>query len=95
MHQERTSTRKQISMATIPSRPTSGNGTPTEAVRLYSTKAAADLLGMSDDWVRDRIKDGSLRAVELGTSRQKWRVRADDLQAFIDARTDQTPAVAA
>ncbi|AOY72012.1 hypothetical protein ARZXY2_2481 [Arthrobacter sp. ZXY-2] len=50
---------------------------------------------MSDDWVRARIKDGSLRAVEMGTGRQKWRVRADDLQRFIDARTDQTPAVAA
>ena len=82
-------------MATIPSRPTSGNGSPTEAVRLYSTKAAADLLCMSDDWVRARIKDGTLRAVEMGTGRQKWRVRADDLQAFIDARTDQAPAVAA
>ncbi|WOH20158.1 helix-turn-helix domain-containing protein [Paenarthrobacter sp. GOM3] len=82
-------------MATIPTRPTLGNGAPTEAVRLYSTKDAAELMGMSDDWVRARIKDGSLRAVELGSSRQKWRVRADDLQAFIDARTDQTPAVAA
>lgn len=60
-----------------------------EAVRLYSVAAAADLLGgVSTDYVYARIDDGSLRAVELGTdTRSKKRVRADDLQAFIDART--------
>jgi len=58
-----------------------------EAVRLYSVKAAADVLGTSDDYVYDRINDGSLRTVELGSTRSKQRVRADDLQAFIDART--------
>ncbi|PWC05396.1 hypothetical protein DCE94_03740 [Agromyces badenianii] len=60
---------------------------PAEAVRLYSVAAAAKVLDVSDDYVYARIKDGSLRAVELGDSRAKLRVRADDLQAFIDVRT--------
>ncbi|GAA1048468.1 helix-turn-helix domain-containing protein [Arthrobacter russicus] len=63
-----------------------------EAVRLYSTRKAAEVLDMSPGWVRARIHDGSLRAVEFGSSREKWKVRADDLQAFIDARTDKAPA---
>lgn len=58
-----------------------------ETVRLYSVVRAAEILGTSDDYVYDRINEGKLRAVELGTGRAKQRVRADDLQAFIDART--------
>lgn len=58
-----------------------------EAVRLYSVKSAAEVLDTSIDYVYDRIKDGTLAVVELGSSRSKQRVRADVLQAFIDART--------
>ncbi len=58
-----------------------------EAVRLYSVKSAAAVLDTSVDYVYDRIKDGSLSVVELGSGRVKQRVRADVLQAFIDART--------
>lgn len=65
--------------------------TTLEAVRLYSVAATAALLDVSDDYVYDRIKDGSLRAVELGSGRPKQRVRADDLQAFIDGRTFGAP----
>ncbi|WP_168404740.1 helix-turn-helix domain-containing protein [Arthrobacter silvisoli] len=49
---------------------------------------AAEVLGVSKHYVQDRIKDGELRIVELGSNiRAKLRVRADDLQAFIDGRT--------
>lgn len=58
-----------------------------EAVRLYSVAAVADLLGVSRQWVYDRINGGQIRVVELGDERSKQRVRADDLQAFIDGRT--------
>lgn len=61
--------------------------TTLEAVRLYSVAAVADLLGVSRQWVYDRINGGQIRVVELGDARGKQRVRADDLQAFIDART--------
>jgi len=58
-----------------------------EAVRLYSVAAVADLLGMSRGWVYERISKGELAVVELGSTRAKQRIRADVLQAFIDART--------
>jgi predicted DNA-binding transcriptional regulator AlpA len=59
----------------------------TDAVRLYSVAAVAEHLGMSRVWVYAQINTGKLRTVELGSTRAKTRVRSDDLQAFIDART--------
>lgn len=61
----------------------------TEAVRLYSVSTVAERLDMSREWVYDRIADKSLPVVNLaaGTSKSKMRVRADDLQVFIDARS--------
>lgn len=58
-----------------------------ETVRLYSVASAATVLETSTDYVYDRIKEGALPVVELGSTRAKQRIRADDLQAFIDART--------
>lgn len=58
-----------------------------EAVRLYSVAKVAEILETGDDFVYSRIKDGSLPAVQLGTGRSKQRIRADDLQVFIDQRT--------
>lgn len=58
------------------------------AQRLYTVADAAAQLDTGKDYVYDRIKAGDLRIVELGTNtRKKIRVRADDLQLFIDART--------
>lgn len=65
--------------------PTSGQE---PAQRLYAVDDAAAQLGVGRDYVYDRIKTGELRSVELGTEkRSKLRVRADDLQRFIDGRT--------
>jgi excisionase family DNA binding protein len=59
-----------------------------EAVRLYSTAQAAELMNVSSDYVEKQVHSGRLRVVELGTDlRQKWRIRADDLMDFIEART--------
>jgi excisionase family DNA binding protein len=58
-----------------------------EAVRLYSVRSAAERLQTSVDYVYDRIKDGSLGVVELGSGRAKQRIRADVLQKFIDDRS--------
>jgi len=63
-----------------------------ETVRLYSVRSVAERLEMSRQWVYDRITAGDIRAVEFGGSRAKTRVRADDLQAFIDARTFGVPS---
>ena len=58
--------------------------------RIYSVASAAELLGVSTDYVYSRVKDGSItRLVDLGGSKAKYRIRADALQAFIDSRTMQ------
>lgn len=59
----------------------------TEAVRLYRPAEAAEVLGISRASVYRIIHQGAIRVVELGTTSHKQRIRADDLQAFIDART--------
>lgn len=58
-----------------------------DAVRLYSVRTVAERMEMSRGWVYAQIRAGVLPAVELGDTRAHTRVRADDLQAFIDART--------
>lgn len=59
-----------------------------EAVRLYTVPEAASVLGVSRGFVYSLINAGEIRAVELGTNcKGKMRVRADDLQSFIDGRT--------
>ena len=61
-----------------------------EAVRLYTVIEAAGVLGVSREYVYKRIAARELRVVELGTgTRAKQRVRQDDLDAFIDARTHE------
>lgn len=58
-----------------------------EVVLLYSIVDAAKQLGVGKTWLYDRVNAGEIRTVELGDKRSKQRIRADDLQAFIDART--------
>jgi len=59
----------------------------TETVRLYPVAKAAEVLGIGRTFMYQLINSGQIRVVELGSSRAKQRVRADDLQAFIDSRT--------
>ena len=62
-----------------------------QAVRLYTVVEAGKVLGVSRGFVYKMINDGEIRTVELGTNcKSKMRVRADDLQSFIDARTHGT-----
>lgn len=58
-----------------------------DSVRLYSVKDAAERISMSERWLYLRIAAGEIPVVELGGTRAKTRIRADDLQAFIDSRT--------
>lgn len=59
----------------------------TETVRLYSVVKAAELLGVGKTYMYNLVNSGQVRVVELGAGKPKQRVRADDLQAFIDSRT--------
>jgi excisionase family DNA binding protein len=49
--------------------------------RLYSVSEVAQHLGMSKDTIMTWIKAGRLKACRIG---RFWRIRARDLEAFID-----------
>lgn len=48
---------------------------------LLTTEDVARIVGLSADTVRLAIKDGDLKASWL---RRRWRIRSDDLAAWID-----------
>lgn len=57
---------------------------------LLTVREAGDMLGISRSSVYELIHSGQLRVVNvatLGSSRPRFRVRRDDLQAFVDAHT--------
>ncbi len=58
-------------------------------IRLLTIPETGHALGCSRDHVYDLIAKGDLRAVDItaGTRSTKTRIRTDDLEAFIDART--------
>jgi excisionase family DNA binding protein len=49
--------------------------------RLYNIAEVAERLGMSKDTITTWIKAGRLKASRIG---RFWRIRARDLEAFID-----------
>lgn len=61
--------------------------------QLLSVARAAEVLDCSPTHVYRLIAAGRLRAVEIKVTgrRPKTRVRADDLQAFIEVNTRQVP----
>lgn len=62
----------------------------TEAVRLYSIPDVADRLAVHTATVYRLIGDGGIRTVQTGRDgASRLRIRADDLQAFIDSRTSE------
>ena len=64
---------------------------PNSALPLYTIADAAEALGVKPNYFYERIRDGRIATVNLGSEeRPKLRIRADDLQAFIQERT--TPA---
>lgn len=67
---------------------------PLKALPLYTVPDAAEMLGVSLNYLYERIRDRRLPAVELGTEKKsKLRIRADDLQQFIqDLTTTAQPA---
>lgn len=64
---------------------------PSTALPLFTVADAAETLGVSLTYMYDRIRDNTMATVNLGSDKKpKLRIRADSLQAFIQART--TPA---
>ena len=55
-------------------------------VELFTIRETAERLGLHPKTVERMIRRGDLPSMRIG-DRKGIRVRADDLQAFIDART--------
>ena len=59
-------------------------------VQLWSVPVAAELLGCSEMHVYRLVSTGELRAVDIsrkGAGKSKTRIRSDDLDTYIGART--------
>ncbi|WP_309080312.1 helix-turn-helix domain-containing protein [Zhihengliuella sp.] len=59
-----------------------------EVPRLYKVQEVAELLQVGHTYVYEEISQGRLKTIDLanGEKREKLRVAADDLQAFLDSR---------
>lgn len=61
---------------------------PGEVERQYPVVEVARLLGMSRDWVYDRIEDGTFVVANFGSGdKSKRRIPASSLNAYIKAHT--------
>ncbi|WP_336652703.1 MULTISPECIES: helix-turn-helix domain-containing protein [unclassified Leucobacter] len=68
---------------------------PGEVERHYPVSEVARLLGMSQDWVYDRLKDGTFVTANFGEGKSKRRIPASSINAFIEAHTYGTRKPAA
>jgi excisionase family DNA binding protein len=67
-----------------------GNRAGSPSVRLLPIPAAAELLGCSEMHIYRLVSTGELRAADIslkGAGKSKTRIRSDDLDAYIEART--------
>ena len=72
--------------------PTPTEALPSTALPLYTIADAAEAIGVKPNYFYERIRDGRITTVNLGTeAKPKLRLRADTLRDFIQERT--TPAV--
>lgn len=57
-----------------------------ENFRKYLTvKKVAVQLDVSEEWVRDLIAKKEIKATKIG----KWRIKQEDLEMFIESRTNK------
>lgn len=67
-----------------------GNRASRAPAQLLSIPAAAERLGCSEMHIYRMVSSGELRAVDIsrkGAGKSKTRLRSDDLDAYIEART--------
>lgn len=58
-----------------------------EVERHYPVVEVARLLGMSRQWVYERLDDGTFITANFGAGKSKKRIPASSLQAYIEAHT--------
>lgn len=56
--------------------------------QFLSVKEVAELLKVGESTVRHWIKDGSLRAINVG---REWRIGPKDLESFLQAHANRPP----
>ena len=56
---------------------------PGEVERHYPVVEVARLLGMSLDWVYERINDGTFTVANFGSGKSKRRIPASSINAYI------------
>lgn len=57
---------------------------------LYTTPEVSEILGVTDHTVRDWCRRGRIRAIRLGDGpTARWRIRHEDLEKFLDERTEK------
>lgn len=61
----------------------------TELQRFYSVPEVADRLGVSENFIRARIHDGTIPATDLGTRQPKLRIAHNQINAYLATRTTQ------
>ncbi len=57
--------------------------------RLLTVPEVAERLRLSIFTVRELLKEGRLHGFRLGGTKSGWRLREDDLHAFIEARRNE------
>ena len=60
---------------------------PGEVERHYPIIEVARLLGMSRDWVYERIEDGTFTVANFGAGKSKRRIPASSINTYIEAHT--------
>ncbi len=50
--------------------------------KYLSVKDIAKIFGVTEEWIRDLIQAGKIRATKIG----RWRVKPEDLEKFIKSR---------
>ena len=50
--------------------------------KYLSVKDIAKKFGVTEEWIRDLIQAGTIRATKIG----RWRVKPEDLEKFIKSR---------
>lgn len=56
-----------------------------DEIRIYTLEEVRNILKVTQRSVYNYIKSGKLKATKIG---REWRVRHEDLQAFIDGETN-------
>ena len=52
--------------------------------KYLTVRQVAKKLDITEEWVRDLIKAKEIKATKIG----KWRIKPEDLEAFIKSRTN-------